>query len=141
MMALIWTKQLSVGNATLDSEHKNLVGIVNNIEYAIETRDSAALLRTFKLLVNYACAHFANEEKFAQAINVPFDQHRLSHRHFQKELQYTGEELEAKSGIWAEYVMDHYPQFLREWLVEHITKEDMLMKPALQTYPYDFKPA
>ena len=139
MMALIWTKQLSVGNATLDSEHRNLLGTVNGIEHAIKTRDSAALLRTFKLFVICAHAHFTNEEKFAQAINVPFDQHQLSHQHLHKELQCTGNELEAKGGIWAEHVMDHYPQFLREWLIDHITREDMLMKPALQAYPYDFK--
>ena len=32
------------------------------------------------------------------------------------------------------------PYFLSEWMVEHILQEDMLMKPVLQTYPYDFKP-
>lgn len=139
-MALTWTKQLSVGNARFDFEHQNLIGIVNSIEHALEARDSAALLRAFKLLVNYVHAHFTNEEKFAQAINLPFDQHKLSHRHLQKELQHAVDELEAKSGVCAEHVMEHYPQFLREWLIEHITKEDMLMKPALQTYPYDFQP-
>lgn len=140
-MALIWTKQLSVGNAALDSEHRNLLGMVNGIEHAIKTRDSAALLRAFKLFVIYAHAHFTKEEQFAQAINIPFDQHQLSHQYFQKELQCTRNELEAKGGIWVEHVMDYYPQFLREWLLEHITDEDMLMKPALQAYPYDFDPA
>ena len=138
-MALIWTRQLSIGNATLDSEHRNLLGMVNGIEHAIKTRDSAALLRAFKLLVNYVHAHFTNEEKFAQVTNIPFDQHKLSHQHLQKELQHTVDELET-GGVWAEYAIEHYPQFLKEWLIEHITKEDMLMKPALQTYPYDFKP-
>jgi len=141
MMALIWTKQLSVGNETLDSEHKNLIGIVNLIEYAIETRDMATLLRTLKLLMNCIHTHFTNEERFAQAIDLPLDdQHDLAHQHLQKELQQTGVELEVRGGMWPEYIMDHYPQFLREWLIEHITKEDMLMKPALQTYPYDFQP-
>lgn len=140
MMTLIWTKQLSVGNEMLDSEHKDLIGMVNRIEYAIETRDITALSRAFKLLMNCVYVHFANEERFAQAVNIPFEQHRLAHQHLQKELQHTWNQLEAKNGIWPEYVMDHYPQFLREWLVECITKEDMLMKPALQAYPYDFKP-
>lgn len=139
-MALIWTRKMSVGNATLDSEHKNLIGIVNSMEYAIETKDSAALLRSFRLLKDCAHVHFANEEKFAQAISFPFDQHKLEHQHLQKELQHTGDELDTTSGAWSEYVMDHYPQFLRDWLVGHITGEDMLMKPALQTRPYDFKP-
>lgn len=139
-MALIWTRQLSIGNAMLDSEHKSLFGIVNSMEYAIETRDGAALLRAFKLLMDCAHAHFMNEEWFAQATNFPFEQHKLAHQHLQKELQHTKHELDTKSGTWSEYAMEHYPQFLREWLIEHITKEDMLMKPALQTYPYDFKP-
>ena len=42
-MALIWTKQLSVGNATLDSENKNLIGMVNSIEYAVEIKDCSYL--------------------------------------------------------------------------------------------------
>lgn len=140
-MALIWTKQLSVGNATLDSEHKNLIGMVNSIEYAIEIRDSFALLRAIKLLMECVHDHFTNEERFAQTIDLPFDQHKLAHRHFQKELQSTWNELDVKKGMWTEHVMEYYPQFLREWLVEHIMKEDMLMKPVLQTHPYDFKPA
>ncbi|MDP2693994.1 MAG: hemerythrin family protein [Gallionella sp.] len=140
-MALIWTRQLSVGNETIDSEHKNLIGMVNSIEHAINTRDCTALLRGLKQLMEWTQAHFANEEQFAQSINLPFDQHTLAHQHLLKELLQTVNELEAKRGIWTEYVMEHYPQFLREWLLEHITNEDMLMKPALQTYPYDFKPA
>lgn len=140
-MALIWTRQLSVGNATLDSEHKNLIGVVNSIEHAIESRDCAALLRAFRLFVDYSRIHFANEERIAQVIDFPYEQLKLAHQHLQKELQRTGNELEARSGTWPEYIMDHYPQFLREWLIEHIAKEDMLMKPALQSYPYDFNPA
>lgn len=139
-MVLIWTKQLSVGNATLDADHKNLIGIVNSIEYAVETMDSAYLLQSIKRFMNYLHIHFENEARFAQAVEIPFDQHDLAHRHFQKELQNTKNELEAKNGIWQEYVMDHYPQFLREWLTGHVTGDDMLMKSALQTYPYDFKP-
>ena len=125
----------------LDAGHKKLIGTINSIEYAIETKDSHALLQALKLFMACVHAHFSNEERFAQAVDFHFDQHKLDHHHLQRELQHTGNELEAKNGIWSEYVMDHYPQFLREWLIGHITKEDMLMKPALQAYPYDFKPA
>lgn len=131
---------MSVGNATLDSEHKELIGIVNSMEYAIETEDSAALARQFRLLKGCAHDHFANEEKFARAIKFSFAGHRLAHQHLAEELKRTGDELDIRNGVWSEYVMDHYPQFLREWLIGHITGEDMLMKPLLQTYPYDFNP-
>ena len=139
-MALIWTKQLSVGNATLDSENKNLIGMVNSIEYAVEIKDCSYLLLSFRRFMDCVHAHFANEEQLAQAIQFPFDKHELAHQHLRNELKRTKNELEAKNGLWPEYVMDHYPQFLREWLTEHITVEDMLMKPVLQAYPYDFKP-
>ena len=50
------------------------------------------------------------------------------------------EELVAKNGLWSESEAVYYSYFLSEWMVEHILQEDMLMKPVLQTYPYDFKP-
>ncbi len=139
-MALLWTKQMSVGNATLDAENKELIGMINSMEYVLKTRDSAALLQVYRQMMNCVHGHFAKEEWFAQMINFPFDQHRLWHQHLQKELQHTWGQLEARNGTWPEYIMNHYPQFLREWLVEHITKEDMLMKPVLQAYPYDLEP-
>jgi hemerythrin len=141
MMSLIWTKQLSVGNATLDSEHKNLIGMIDTIEYVIHARDSFALLHLFNRFKECAHIHFTNEEQFAREIQFPFAEHNLSHRYFYQELQHTIGELEIRFGSWVEYVWDYYDQFLREWLVEHIVKEDMLMKPLLQTYPYGFKPA
>lgn len=139
-MALIWRKHLSVGNAMLDFEHKKLIGMVNSIEYAIGIKDSFALLEGMKLFKGCADSHFANEARFAQAFSFNFEQHNLAHRHLQKELQQTIDELDVKVGTWSEYVMDYYPQLLRDWLIEHIVGEDMQMKPVLQSHPYDFKP-
>ncbi|MDD5299910.1 MAG: hypothetical protein PHD65_05375 [Gallionella sp.] len=139
-MALIWRKHLSVGNATLDSGNKKLLGMVNSIEYAISTKDSAALLEVIKSFKGCAEAHFANEARFAQALNLPFAQHELAHQHFQKELQQTIDELAVKVGTWSEYVMDYYPQLLRDWLIGHITNDGMQMKPVLESRPYDFEP-
>ena len=141
IMALIWKKHLSVGNAMLDTDHKNLLGMVNCIEYAVNTKDLAALLKMMESFKANVDTHFTNEARFAQAFNYSFTQHELAHRHFQGELQQTINELAVKIGTWPEYVMDYYPQFLRDWLIEHISCEDMKMKPVLQSYPYNFKPA
>ncbi|MDD5301369.1 MAG: hemerythrin domain-containing protein [Gallionella sp.] len=140
MMVLIWRKHLSVGNATLDFEHKSLIGMVNSIEYAINTKNSHALLEITKLFKSCVDAHFANEARFAQAIKFPFAQHELEHQYLQKVLQQMMDRLSVKVGTWSEYVMDYDPQLLRDWLIGHITGEDMKMKPVLQSLPYDFKP-
>lgn len=139
-MALIWRKHLSVGNAALDYGNKKLIGMVNSIEYAISTKDGSALLEAIKSFKGCAETHFANEAHFAQVFNLPFTRHELAHQHFQKELQQTIDELSVKVGAWPEPVMDYYPQLLRDWLIGHITSEDMQIKPALESHPYDFEP-
>ena len=139
-MALIWRKHLSVGNAMLDFEHKSLMGMVNSIEYTINTKDSPALLEAIKLFKDCVHTHFANEARFARAINFHFEQHELAHQHLHKELQHTIDQLAVKVGAWSDCVMDYYPQLLRDWLIGHITGEDMQMKPVLQAHDYNFLP-
>ena len=62
MMTLKWTKQLSVGNAVIDSDHKNLIGVVNDTRSAIRARDSFMLSEAFVRLEDWLWIHFENEE-------------------------------------------------------------------------------
>ena len=39
MMEFVWTKQLSIGNAVIDSDHKNLIALINGIERAIRAKN------------------------------------------------------------------------------------------------------
>lgn len=48
-MELTWAKPMSVGNKTLDSEHKKLLVMVNDVERSIRARDGARLSQAFKL--------------------------------------------------------------------------------------------
>lgn len=140
-MGLVWSEQLSVGNAMIDSEHKKLLSMINDVEHAIRARDGAALLQAFKLLEDGVRIHFASEEKIARAVNFPFTQNKPEHQYVQKEFQHIKDELVDQNGIWSESAAEYYSHFLSEWMIEHILEEDMQMKPVLQNYPYDFKPA
>lgn len=140
-MGLVWTNHLSVGNAIIDADHRNLIGMVNDVNLGIKTRDGSALLQAFKLLENWLCVHFVNEEKIAQAVKFPFAQHKMAQQHSLKELQYMKEEWVAKNGAWSEGSAKHIARSLRNWMIdEHIIKLDMLMKPILQNYDYNFWP-
>jgi hemerythrin len=139
-MELAWTERLSVGNAMLDTEHKQLVDMVNGIERAIRARDCLALLRAFKPFEDYVRAHFENEARVAQSVNFPFVQHALEHQYVLEELRQMSKELAANDGRWSESAAEHYSYFLSEWLIEHLLQEDMLMKSALQKLPYNFEP-
>lgn len=139
-MELEWSTQLSVGNEMIDSEHRNLLNMINDVERAIRAKDGVALLQAFKRLEDGVCVHFVNEEKIARAVNFPFTQNKPEHQYVQKEFQHIRDELVDKNGVWSESAAEHYSYFLSEWMIQHVLQEDMLMKPVLQSYPYDFKP-
>lgn len=138
-MKLVWTEELSVGNAIIDAEHRNLINIANDVSHEIKARDSSALLRSFKLLEAWLYAHFVNEERIARAVSFSFEQHKLAQQHALKELQYMRNELASKGGVWSDSSVNHFTRSLKNWMInEHIIKLDMLMKPALQNYDYNF---
>jgi hemerythrin-like metal-binding protein len=139
-MKLKWAEQLSVGNAVIDSDHKNLIAVINGIERAIRARDYSVISQAFELLEGWLCVHFANEEKIALAVKFDFFKHKQAQQYSLKELQHFKDELVAKKGIWCESAIEHYVHFLKVWMTEHIIKVDMPMKPMLQTHDYKFWP-
>lgn len=138
LIDLLWTEQLSIGNAILDSDHKELFEIGRHIDFITKARDHSALTRAFKLIKGCMDRHFLNEELIAHALNIPFAKHQQDHQNIQAEIDLTRREM-ARVSVETIYAMEHYAQFLRDWLLKHIAEEDLLMKPALQTRPYDFK--
>lgn len=140
-MGLFWTEQLSVGNALIDSDHKVMIGLANDVEHALESRNSTDLLRALERLDSFISAHSANEERIAQALNFPFAQHNKSHQYLQRELMHMKQQLEDMGGMWSDRAIEHFTGSIEDWVLLHIIGEDALMKPVLQASPYDFKPA
>lgn len=63
-----YTDELSVGNATIDIQHKNLIVMVNGIETMIKARDNFALPQALEQLEHWLCVHFTDGENIARAI-------------------------------------------------------------------------
>lgn len=133
-----WTQQLSVGNAVIDADHKELFGLVSNIDCVTKAKDHFALPRALKLLNASMSRHFLNEELLAHALGTPFAMHKVAHQNMLAELDLTRLQI-GKNSVVAIYIMEHYAQFLSDWLIKHIAEEDMQLKPVLHNHPYDFK--
>jgi hemerythrin-like metal-binding protein len=133
---MTWGMQMSVGNLVIDSGHQDLIGMINSLEYAIRQGDRPQAVRIFQRFRDFAHLHFSDEEKIMQAVKFPFIPHKLEHQYLLDELQDTLEKLAAE----AEYSLDHYPEFLRNWFASHINNGAATLKPVLQGYPYDFMP-
>lgn len=140
-MELVWTEKMSVGNAFIDAEHRNLIGLVNDAGREIKDRDRSALPQTFKMLEHWLHAHFVNEEMIARAAGFCFDRHKQAQQHALKEFMCLRDELVAKDGIWSEVAANHFIRSLKHWMIDdHILKMDMQMKPVLQNHDYHFLP-
>ncbi len=140
-MGLFWTEGLSVGNAAIDFDHKVLIDMVNHVECALKSGEISGFSRAFELLDDFICAHFNHEEKLAQAVDFDFDEHKLAHQDLHEKLRHLRDELIAFEGVWPDDMLEYFTDLLGNWVIEHLTRDGILMRPALQAYPYDFKPA
>lgn len=120
-----WIKQMGFGNATIDSVRDTLISLVNDVKRMIESRDSSALFATFELLEAWLVAHFADEEKTAQANNINFYGRKLEQQFELNGLFFLRGQLLAKNGAWSDDEAKYDIQFLSDWLIEHIANEDM----------------
>ena len=64
----------------IDSIHKEVFELINQIAKSICARDIPALLEAFAILEQGLVGYFAVEEKIAQAAGFDFGKHRLAHQ-------------------------------------------------------------
>lgn len=139
-MGITWDDGLSVGNAVIDSDHKNLLVVLNRVVHDMRTKDRTAFSKSFSLLDTYMQIHFKNEENIAEAVNISFNQNKIEHMQILNEMNKIKSILESTSGAWPDQMVETYSRYLTDWMENHIINEDMLLKPVLEKYPYDFKP-
>jgi hemerythrin-like metal-binding protein len=139
-MELQWSDSLSVSNAQMDSDHRNLLGMLCTVEHALRSGNGEILSQAFQRLVVGVGIHFANEEKLVQAINLDSDNHKKLNLYLQQELEHMRVELDAKSGIWSEGAIEYFSHSLRNWMAAHIGRDARLLKPVFSAQPYDLKP-
>ncbi len=137
-MALQWREQLSVGNDLIDADHKYLIEIINLAEQALKSKNPVALAAALDNLARYSKMHFSREETIATAAGYPEAAHlHISHEALITTLTQIKEEI---GDAWEAPAAEHFSAFLRDWLINHVIKEDLLMKPCLKKLSPRFDP-
>jgi hemerythrin len=137
-MSLQWGEALSVSNDLIDNDHKYLIDLINETELEIQQRHRTELESVLTKLTMYSQFHFAREEKIAAAAGFgEVAQMHDSHAYLLKKLA----EFKAENeDFWSDASMDTFGSFLQTWLLNHVMKEDMLLKPFMEKFPRDFNP-
>lgn len=119
-----WKDQYSVFNEHIDTHHKKLISLFNEIGTLIQGDDDVPLFSTIKVISElniYAIFHFKEEEKLMEQGNYPqLEAHRKSHAAFIQKVKDFKEEYMNNDPL-VNY--DIY-KFLSDWLVKHILTED-----------------
>ena len=130
MPLMQWTDDLSVGFKTIDSQHKRLVEMINELYDAmIEIRGQEALRTIVNGMVEYAAIHFMTEEKRMIEFNYEgYPEHKKIHEDFVAKAVDLQEQLKNESFVLSLDVLN----FLRDWLKEHIQGTDRKYIPCFQ---------
>lgn len=129
-MALIdWNDNLSVNIKEVDSEHKKLIGMINELHSAMGAgKGKDALGKVLAGLVEYTKTHFSYEENLMQKHNYPgYVSHRGLHDALVKKVLDLQSNFQAGKSLVTVEVMN----FLKDWLTNHIQNTDRKYGPFL----------
>jgi|GEM_PF-207224 len=120
--AFHWESSFEVGIDIIDTHHKYLFILLNQISHAIEQDLGAcAVGQTLFELDKYAKIHFKEEERMMEKYGYPLlEQHRAMHDSFIGKIREFWLDLRHNPIIVGTEVVD----YLTDWLVRHIQKTD-----------------
>jgi len=124
-----WSETYSVKIGIVDTQHKNLVNILNELHQAMVAGHGRDKLgQVLSNLIKYAQVHFATEERLMQTHGyTDFPAHKAEHDQLTSTLkEYQGKFVANEIGLTIE-MMD----FLKDWLTKHILGCDKKYGPFL----------
>ena len=148
-MAIEWRDALSVGNNLIDAEHRQLLALINKTEDLFSSDQPVADLReVIDQLWKYSQDHFTREESIMIDLRYPkYDQHKKAHNEFKEKLRLCtqpllemGNQVPDKTSKLPKAVRGGLTELLRQWLVDHVLKWDMELKPLLAGRPKNYVP-
>jgi hemerythrin len=116
-----WDEKDSVDDATLDEEHKMLYSLANMVQsFTREDFDKKAVVTGLKSLFEYAAYHFRREEAYLDLIQYPErGEHHIRHLEIINSMNITLQSSKNMANLLKQFRI-----LVREWVIEHIRKED-----------------
>ncbi len=124
-----WSPDYSVGIKTIDSQHQELINILNRLFVAVSKREGdQAIAGILDALMGYTKTHFALEERLMhQAKYADLAAHIEEHKLFIEKL----DQLSKKHLLEDKPIYFEMLAFLKTWLREHIQGVDTKYAAAL----------
>lgn len=123
-----WRDSLSIDVKAIDDDHKQLVALLNRLHFTVLAGDDKeAIGGVLWELMQYTNRHFRREEMLMRLSGYPdYERHQRLHQALaQRVRQY----YDTFTSTPARLNANKFYEFLADWLVVHITKEDAKLAP------------
>jgi len=124
-----WNNSMSIGNPSIDRDHRLLVQYVNEMHAALAAGQGKEILgNILAKLVKYTQEHFGREEILWKSGGyADFDRHKKMH----VDLLHTVGQFKSKYDSGTALLSLEVMNFLRDWLTNHILKADKAAAAAI----------
>ncbi|MCA8909249.1 MAG: hemerythrin family protein [Rhodospirillaceae bacterium] len=128
-----WSADLELGNPSMDDDHKQLVMLVNELEYSVDHRRSSDVIRAqFEDLMTVADRHFCHEERMMRQAGYPdFRGHKKLHDDLTRDLHTLMRQIASGEGEVSHTTIE----WLKGWVGGHIRGEDRKLAKFLAERP------
>jgi hemerythrin len=130
---VVWKDAFSVGSEAIDSQHKGMFGLLNDLYNGLqEGRSQKDISEIVGKARQYAKQHFANEEAlWAQSCCPGLEEHKAVHHAYIGQV----EQIWQSSAQPLEDTAYELFFFLKEWWLSHITGMDAQYASSVRTVP------
>ena len=115
-----WEDRLSIGVPIIDSQHKQLIAITNELHNACQLSEDVAkdqFRKTLHDAIAYVKYHFSVEEQVMEKTAYPeLAEQKKYHAEFKQEVQ---NNVAAFEGV-KEFIPGNFVNYLRDWILFHI---------------------
>ena len=122
---LYWTKNLAIGHALIDTDHRRIFDIANQLQAEfVEQPEHSIVGEALVELIEHTGDHFLREEALMKAVRYPgVEEHRVEHAALMNQVNELHRSfMEGKANISVEV-----SEFLHKGLVPHILNTDMAL--------------
>lgn len=122
MTLIEWREEFSVGVESVDSEHREMIALINELDGAMRhAADCATVIRTLGEMLARISAHFALEEKVMKdAAYEGFAAHKADHEQLLDDLLDTIDSVEEAG----HYDREALSGRLNQWFSDHFRTHD-----------------
>lgn len=147
-MPIQWRAEMAVDQGVIDHDHQVLIAIINDFSSPGADKDELSRMQQILTKLNhYTRIHFAREEKLQTMVRYPYyDAHHHEHQGLIRQLEQIrrmlvpfarpvdeGVDGSEKNDVPLSTLRAKIDALLHDWLVDHVLKSDLRMKPFAKT--------